>query len=282
MSRSAPLLATGLLCLGLAGCAGGNSQASEGPAEKAKAEEEEGKPAAPPAAPVEVATLARGPMEAVLRYSADLEAEQAVPVHSQSPQLRRVVQLLVEEGARVGRGQLLAKLQDDEQRHGMARVQGNLAKARSDFERQKRLFGQVMLWFSLVLAQTVTPVVIADAVDEDHGRREGHHHQHDGSQRVDGHADFQPLALEVIAQRQPIDGAGNLSRVFFQRVEIAQQDIERHRPAHDQRTDDGHPGNDPAQRPATVGNESNDEKGQKRHSWDQPGHRLKSLLVHKR
>ena len=138
---AAALLAVALTA---AGCAGGNSQASEGPAEDAKAGED-GKPAEPVAAPVEVATLARGPMEAVLRYSADLEAEQSVPVHSQSPQARRVVQLLVEEGARVGRGQLLAKLQDAEQRQDVARVQGNLGQARADFDRQKRLFEEKLI-----------------------------------------------------------------------------------------------------------------------------------------
>lgn len=126
-------------------CAGGNSRASEGPGDEPKAAGEEGKPAEPQAAPVEVATLRRGPMEAVLRFSADLEAEEAVPVHSQSPQLRRVVQLLAEEGQRVGRGQLLAKLQDDEQRHGVARAQGQLAKARADFARQERLFEQKLI-----------------------------------------------------------------------------------------------------------------------------------------
>jgi membrane fusion protein (multidrug efflux system) len=113
----------------------------------ANAQDKEGeeKPKEAQAAPVEVATLQRGAMEAVLRFSADLEAEQAVPVHSQSPQLRRVVQLLVEEGQRVGRGQLLAKLQDDEQRHGVARAQGQLGKARADFERQQKLFEQNLI-----------------------------------------------------------------------------------------------------------------------------------------
>lgn len=141
-SLAAALVAVALTA---AGCAGSNSEASEGPSDEAKAEGEKGKPAEPVAAPVEVAILARGPMEAVLRYSADLEAEKTVPVHSQSPQARRVVQLLVEEGTRVGRGQLLAKLQDDEQRHGMARAQGNLGKARADFERQQRLFEQNLI-----------------------------------------------------------------------------------------------------------------------------------------
>ena len=79
-------------------------------------EGEDGEKKAPQAAPVEVATLGRGPMEAVLRYSADLEAEQSVPVHSRGRRSAGCVQLLVEEGQRVGRGQILAELQDDEQR----------------------------------------------------------------------------------------------------------------------------------------------------------------------
>ncbi len=136
------------VALGLIGCGGGSANASDGKAdEKPKAESADGKekPAAPQAAPVEVATLRRGPMEAVLRYSADLEAEQSVPVHSQSPSLRRVVQLLAEEGQHVSRGQLLAKLQDDEQRHGVARAQGQLTKARADFARQERLFEQKLI-----------------------------------------------------------------------------------------------------------------------------------------
>jgi membrane fusion protein (multidrug efflux system) len=138
---AAVLLATALLGWG---CAGGNGNASEGPA-KADAEPGATPAPTPSAAPVEVATLTRGPMEAVLRFSADLEAEQAVPVHSQSPQVRRVTQLLVEEGQRVSRGQLLAKLQDDEQRSGIARVQGQLGKARADFARQERLFEQKLI-----------------------------------------------------------------------------------------------------------------------------------------
>lgn len=133
------------------GCAGGNSNASEGPATadadgkgKGKGDKDEAS-AEPLAAPVEVVALSRGAMEAVLRYSADLEAEQSVPVQSQSPQVRRVVQLLVEEGQRVGRGQLLAKLQDDEQRHAVSRVQGQITKARADFARQERLFEQKLI-----------------------------------------------------------------------------------------------------------------------------------------
>ena len=148
-SMAAALLAVAVL---VTGCAGGNSNASEGPTgEQGEGKDAKGKKGdkdentEPQAAPVEVVALARGPMEAVLRFSADLEAEQSVPVHSQSPQLRRVVQLLVEEGQRVGRGQLLAKLQDAEQRHGVSRVEGQIAKARADFARQQKLFEQKLI-----------------------------------------------------------------------------------------------------------------------------------------
>ncbi|HVS03132.1 MAG TPA: efflux RND transporter periplasmic adaptor subunit, partial [Thermoanaerobaculia bacterium] len=134
--------------LGLSACAGGQSNASEKSADEASeeaAKEEEQRP------PVEVAILERGPIEAVLRFSTDLEAEESVPVHSQSPSLRRVVQLLVEEGDRVARGQLLAKLQDDEQRHAVAKVGGQLEKVRADHDRQKQLFEQ-----QLISEQTLT------------------------------------------------------------------------------------------------------------------------------
>jgi multidrug efflux pump subunit AcrA (membrane-fusion protein) len=152
----APVLGAVTLCAAavLAGaCGGGDSRANaadgkagdEADAKDAKDKDGKGKEAERQAAPVEVATLRRGPMEAVLRYSADLDAEQSVQVHSQSPQLRRVVQLLVEEGQQVGRGQLLAKLQDDEQRQDVARVSGQLAKARADLKRQERLFEQKLI-----------------------------------------------------------------------------------------------------------------------------------------
>jgi membrane fusion protein, multidrug efflux system len=89
------------------------------------------------ALPVTVATLHRGPMEAVLRFSTNLEAESSVAVLSQAT--RRVEQLQVEEGDRVRKGQLLLRLQDDEQRTSLAKVQSQLDKTRREYERQKRM-----------------------------------------------------------------------------------------------------------------------------------------------
>jgi membrane fusion protein (multidrug efflux system) len=91
------------------------------------------------AVPVEVTALGLGRIEAVLRFSANLEAERSVKVFSEAA--RQVRELLVEEGDRVARGQLLARLKDDEQRTALAKVLSQLAKARREHERQTRLYG---------------------------------------------------------------------------------------------------------------------------------------------
>jgi membrane fusion protein, multidrug efflux system len=121
-------------------CAGGKTGASEGPDDGAKGDAEERQ-----APPVEVAVLALGPMEAVLRFSADLEAERSVPVHSAHPASRRLVRLLVEEGDRVAPGQLLARLEADEPTNALARVSSQIEKARLDHDRQRRLYEQQLV-----------------------------------------------------------------------------------------------------------------------------------------
>jgi len=128
------------------GCATDDSQASEGAAAKAASDASSNGATDDPAAgdeeaktvPVEVSTLARGPIESVLRFSTNLEAEQSVAVYSQAA--RQVVDLRVEEGDHVNKGDLLVRLQDDEQKLQVAKVQGQLAKAQREYERQERLF----------------------------------------------------------------------------------------------------------------------------------------------
>jgi membrane fusion protein (multidrug efflux system) len=92
------------------------------------------------AVPVEVAALERGAIEAVLRFSANLEAERQVQVFAEAP--RRVTRLLVEEGDRVGKGQLLVRLQNEEQRSSVAKVESQLKQSRRELEQQKDLFEQ--------------------------------------------------------------------------------------------------------------------------------------------
>ncbi|MGH9363627.1 MAG: efflux RND transporter periplasmic adaptor subunit, partial [Thermoanaerobaculia bacterium] len=142
-STSWHLLVAVALCLGAAGCSGGDAEARDGERAAAEDAEKKGKngkdeKAEDEAVPVEVAPLGRGPIEAVLRYSTHLEAEEEVQVLAQAS--RQVRQLFVEEGRRVGRGQVLLRLQDEEQRTALAKVQSQLAKAEREHERQKRLF----------------------------------------------------------------------------------------------------------------------------------------------
>jgi len=95
------------------------------------------------AIPVEVVALGRGPIESVLRFSSNLEAENQVEVYSQAKRL--VTELLVEEGDRVERGQVLLRLQDDEQQSALAKATSQLEKAQREFERQQRLFEQELI-----------------------------------------------------------------------------------------------------------------------------------------
>ena len=95
------------------------------------------------AVPVEVASLVRGPIESVLRSSANLEAEIHVQVFSQASRLVR--ELLVEEGDQVARDQVLLRLQDEEQRNALTKVRSQLDKARREYDRQQRLFDQQLI-----------------------------------------------------------------------------------------------------------------------------------------
>jgi membrane fusion protein (multidrug efflux system) len=95
------------------------------------------------AVPVEIAELELGGIESVLRFSSNLEAEEKVRVFSQAKRL--VTDLLVEEGDRVGKDQVLLRLQDDEQRSALAKAKSQLDKAQREFERQKRLFAQDLI-----------------------------------------------------------------------------------------------------------------------------------------
>ncbi len=95
------------------------------------------------AVPVEVAALERGRIEEVLRFSANLEAERHVQVYSQAARLVR--ELLVEEGNRVQKGQLLLRLQDEEQRNNLAKVTSQHHRAGREHDRLKRLFAENLI-----------------------------------------------------------------------------------------------------------------------------------------
>jgi len=111
-----------------------SAEDEEGDGEEKKKEE---------AVPVEIAQLELGGIESVLRFSSNLEAEQQVKVFSQAKRL--VTNLLIEEGDRVRKDQVLLRLQDEEQRSAMAKAKSQLEKSQREFERQKRLFAQELI-----------------------------------------------------------------------------------------------------------------------------------------
>jgi membrane fusion protein (multidrug efflux system) len=89
------------------------------------------------AVPVEVVALSTGSIESVLRSTATLEAETQVRVVAEAA--RRVVELLVEEGDKVKRGELLVRLQDDEQTSALAKAKTLYEQAEREWERQESL-----------------------------------------------------------------------------------------------------------------------------------------------
>ena len=90
--------------------------------------------------PVEVSVVTRGRIEAVVRSATNLEAEAQVSVLAEAA--RQVRELQVEEGDRVSKGQVLLRLENDEQRSNLAKAQVGYDQAERELDRQKRLFEQ--------------------------------------------------------------------------------------------------------------------------------------------
>ena len=145
----ASALALGLFVVLVGGAASGCRQAGEAgeaDVEDATDGEQDGEGAEEDeeeAVPVSVTTLERGEIESVLRFSTHLEAEEQVQVLSEAA--REVVALYVEEGDRVRRGQVLVRLEDEEQRNELARIESQLAKAERELAREKNLFEQKLI-----------------------------------------------------------------------------------------------------------------------------------------
>lgn len=119
----AALLATGTLLLG--GCGQANGKNANGQDE------------APPAVPVEVSLPKVGDMAAVYTGTAPIEADREAFV---MPKVRGEIRaVLVEEGARVRAGQVLARLDGDQLRLEVAQAEANLRKLERDYARNVEL-----------------------------------------------------------------------------------------------------------------------------------------------
>jgi membrane fusion protein, multidrug efflux system len=92
---------------------------------------------------VEAVKITRGPIEASLKNSTHLEAEEDVKIFARTS--NRVTELLVEEGDEVKKDQLLLRLNDDIQKTSLAKAQVRFEKGRDEFERQKKLFEQNLI-----------------------------------------------------------------------------------------------------------------------------------------
>lgn len=121
------LAAAVLLAAGLAACGGpvGDAQA------EAKKDEET------VAIPVEVAVARRDAVSAFYSGTTTLEAERDAEVVAKIGGV--VEELLVEEGQRVEKGQVLARIDDDRLRLQVARAEANLAQLEQEYRRSKKL-----------------------------------------------------------------------------------------------------------------------------------------------
>lgn len=126
------LIAAVVLTAALIGCHKGTADAKD-----AK------KDAKDDALPVEVTTLARGGIEATIRNSTHLEAEEEVKVFARTA--NRVTELLVEEGDVVKKDQILLRLDNDIQKTAYTKAEASVAKGREEFEREKALFEQKLV-----------------------------------------------------------------------------------------------------------------------------------------
>ena len=128
--------AAGLL-LALAGAGCDARAARDGKADK------EGEEAKEQATPVVVGVVERGSIVSTISTASTIEAERQVTVHAEST--GRLVDLTVEEGDQVKKGQLLARIRFDAQANSLVRANTSLEKARVDFDRAERLYNEKVI-----------------------------------------------------------------------------------------------------------------------------------------
>ena len=86
---------------------------------------------------VELAEVKRGMIEAILERSAPLEAEAQVEVSARTS--NPAIELLVEEGDKVEKNQVLLRLESDKQKNDFDQAKSQFDKEQIDFDRQESL-----------------------------------------------------------------------------------------------------------------------------------------------
>jgi len=120
--------------LALAGCSAEFSSKKGGEAAEKKA----GKSQKEKAVLVELAEVKRGMIESILERSAPLESEVRVEVKARTS--NPAIELLVEEGDKVNKGQILLRLENDKQKNDHDQALSQLEKTRIEYERQENLY----------------------------------------------------------------------------------------------------------------------------------------------
>ena len=125
--------------LALAGCGKSNW------AEKAReySGKNSGKSPTEKAVLVELAEVKRGMIEAILERSAPLEAEAKVEVSARTS--NPAIELLVEEGDKVEKNQVLLRLESDKQKNDFDQAKSQFDKEQIDFDRQESLYGDNLI-----------------------------------------------------------------------------------------------------------------------------------------
>ncbi|MDP7585373.1 MAG: efflux RND transporter periplasmic adaptor subunit, partial [Verrucomicrobiota bacterium] len=92
---------------------------------------------------VELAEVKRGMIEAILERSAPLEAEAQVEVSARTS--NPAIELLVEEGDKVEKNQVLLRLESDKQKNDFDQAKSQFDKEQIDFDRHESLYGDNLI-----------------------------------------------------------------------------------------------------------------------------------------
>ena len=92
---------------------------------------------------MELAEVKRGMIESILERSAPLEAEAQVEVSARTS--NPAIELLVEEGDKVEKNQVLLRLESDKQKNDFDQAKSQFDKEQIDFDRQESLYGDNLI-----------------------------------------------------------------------------------------------------------------------------------------
>jgi membrane fusion protein (multidrug efflux system) len=96
----------------------------------------------PAAVPVRIAPVKRGEVRDIIRQTASLAAVRSTPLFALQPGI--IVEILVEEGARVRKGRLLLRLDDRELALNLERASVRLEREREEWSREKEISRQAL------------------------------------------------------------------------------------------------------------------------------------------